>query len=401
MLKNKILILNNPKEKKTGVIRLVSTGFETDGTVTLNFPIAKPLTMIMQADCLKSFTINSITTKVHFMCKEYDEVHCLIFDGNQELFAVSSSNDYDMLARMKMLYFDKNKSQNSDKISQQSNSAKYDFSTSKKEKDIYIDKGANEKFMSDAYNQNGNYDHTDLGGNYENFEKGYKYDSTVFETKQNKIQNEGTSYSYDCAKLPTNQDDNEPQYQYQPCNSKNENKNYYFDANNFSGSPYSNPQTYNEDSMKNNKKYENPYKTQSVENCNSTTVETSKDCEPTMVLDEGIQYSGDNFFLAVKPQLDEMFECYPLEEKLTEKINNSKWIRVDADEDFYVVGIINDENELPEFICYGIPGSYTAKPPQEIADVCDWFPIENEYESNGYWLIYQSAQTGKCLRNLN
>lgn len=122
--------------------------------------------------------------------------------------------------------------------------------------------------------------------------------------------------------------------------------------------------------------------------------------EPSSVINEGITYDGENFYIAVKPQLDEMFECYPAESRLNELIANSSWVRVDCDNEYYVVGLIMDNNNKPEFICYGIPGVFAVKPPDEISDVCEWFPLslDNKF-GDGYWLIYQDAKSGKCLRN--
>ena len=122
--------------------------------------------------------------------------------------------------------------------------------------------------------------------------------------------------------------------------------------------------------------------------------------EPAAVINEGISYDGENFYIAVKPQLDEMFECYPAENRLNELIANSSWVKVDCENELYVVGIITDDKNKPEFICYGIPGTFPVKPPDEISDVCEWFPLslENKF-GDGFWLIYQDAKTGKCLRN--
>ena len=117
------------------------------------------------------------------------------------------------------------------------------------------------------------------------------------------------------------------------------------------------------------------------------------------VLEEGVVYDGTNFYLAVKPQLDEMFVRYPAEERLNAIVPNSRWVRVDADEgDYYVVGVLYDLS-TPIFICYGIPGVPGAPPPREIADVCVWLPLSRErQEEGGFWVIYQSAENGKCVR---
>lgn len=117
------------------------------------------------------------------------------------------------------------------------------------------------------------------------------------------------------------------------------------------------------------------------------------------VLEEGVTYDGTNFFFAVKPQLDEMFVRYPAEERLNAIVPNSKWVRVDTDEgDYYVLGVLYDLS-TPIFICYGIPGMRNVAPPREIADVCVWLPLSaDEPDGGGFWIIYQSAENGKCVR---
>lgn len=118
----------------------------------------------------------------------------------------------------------------------------------------------------------------------------------------------------------------------------------------------------------------------------------------TFELDGGLIYEGENFYSAVKPQLDEMFVCYPEEKVLNDVIPNSRWIRVNCEEGFYVVGILYNLEE-PIYICYGIKGVYTLRPPEELGAVCDWLPLDlNNKFGDGYWVIYQDAKTGKTVR---
>lgn len=116
------------------------------------------------------------------------------------------------------------------------------------------------------------------------------------------------------------------------------------------------------------------------------------------VLDEGIRYDGTNFYLAVKPQLDELFVRYPSEPTLNSIVPNSRWVRVDAPDGYYVVGVLYDLSS-PSFICYGIPSAFQKQPPPEIADVAVWLPLSlDKRDGDGYWVIYQSAVDGKCVR---
>ncbi len=113
------------------------------------------------------------------------------------------------------------------------------------------------------------------------------------------------------------------------------------------------------------------------------------------VLDDYIDYDGTNFYLAVKPQLDEIFICYPPEKELNELVPNSKWARISSDDESYVVGLVKDGDEVA-YICYGIPFSHYAPAPEEIADVAVWLPLSDR-DGRGYWTIYQSAVDGKCV----
>ncbi len=129
---------------------------------------------------------------------------------------------------------------------------------------------------------------------------------------------------------------------------------------------------------------------------NSEKIETfsgEHDKAEATVFFGGIEFSGNNFYQAVKAQLDEMFVCYPLETRLIERIPNSKWIRVDCENEYYVVGLIYELDEVI-YVCYGIPGSDKILPPDEIKDVSQFVDID---EDGGVWMIFQDAKTGKCI----
>ncbi len=107
-----------------------------------------------------------------------------------------------------------------------------------------------------------------------------------------------------------------------------------------------------------------------------------------------VSFDGTNFYLSVKPQLDELFVCYPEEETLCNFVPNSRWVHIATEDGFYVVGIVKDMESV-SYICYGVPGKMGVTPPDEIKDFCVWLPV---FEGEGYWIIYQDALTGKCLK---
>ena len=111
---------------------------------------------------------------------------------------------------------------------------------------------------------------------------------------------------------------------------------------------------------------------------------------------DNIRFDGSNFYLSVKPQLDEIFVCYPEEEVLNGLVPNSRWVRINTPDGYYVVGLILDGDAV-SYICYGVPSTDRNMPPAEIADFAVWLSLGGG-EGRGYWLIYQDALTGKCLK---
>lgn len=109
-----------------------------------------------------------------------------------------------------------------------------------------------------------------------------------------------------------------------------------------------------------------------------------------------VRFDGNNFYLSVKPQIDEIFVCYPEEEVLNNLVPNSKWVHINTPDGYYVVGLILD-GDVVSYICYGVPSTDKNTPPIELVDLAVWLPL-GENDGKGYWVIYQDAQTGKCLK---
>ena len=106
------------------------------------------------------------------------------------------------------------------------------------------------------------------------------------------------------------------------------------------------------------------------------------------------------FFDEIKGQILPLFEKNAREEFLEDIIPNSKWIKVDYEEDgdYYILGLIY-ENEKIKYLVYGVPGVYQKNPPNEISGYPVWFPLDKERkESFGYWLSYQDIDTGESVK---
>lgn len=107
----------------------------------------------------------------------------------------------------------------------------------------------------------------------------------------------------------------------------------------------------------------------------------------------------ENFFTLVKDQLEELFNKYPEEELLCEIFPDSKWVKIDYENNgkYYVVGIMY-ENDKIKYICYGIPGEYDSEPPEELKGFSKWLPLDTQNPTGyGYWISYQDAESGENI----
>lgn len=107
----------------------------------------------------------------------------------------------------------------------------------------------------------------------------------------------------------------------------------------------------------------------------------------------------ENFFDEMKPHIDKLFKDNPNDEYLEKILPNSKFVRVQLDDDnYYVLGLIYDDDQIA-YICYGVPGFYQNTPPRELSGYPIWVPIDKDKEKDfGYWLSYQDAQSGESVK---
>ena len=110
---------------------------------------------------------------------------------------------------------------------------------------------------------------------------------------------------------------------------------------------------------------------------------------------------AQRFYDLVKDQVKDLFEKFEPENSLEDIIPNSKFVKVDFEEngDHYIFGIIYDNNNLEEYLVYGIPALYTNEPPNELDGYYQWLPLDvSAPEEDGYWLMYQDARTGENIK---
>ena len=110
--------------------------------------------------------------------------------------------------------------------------------------------------------------------------------------------------------------------------------------------------------------------------------------------------NNENYYMEIKNDLDKFLNSHPRNEELENKVWGSKWVKVNADYD-YSVGVIFEDN-LASIIAYAIPYEDFRQIDMDNLKFGEWLKIsEKDDENRGYFVYYQNAQTGEMLRNTN
>lgn len=104
------------------------------------------------------------------------------------------------------------------------------------------------------------------------------------------------------------------------------------------------------------------------------------------------------FFLTASKELELLFNKFPCYDKLSCYFPDSKFVRINYDEErFYIVGVVKEEKK-EKYICYGIPAVYSKTPPEELKGYCSFIPLSIfDMHGEGFWMMFQDATTGECI----
>jgi hypothetical protein len=107
----------------------------------------------------------------------------------------------------------------------------------------------------------------------------------------------------------------------------------------------------------------------------------------------------DGYYLSVKRELDQLFSKYPQDTTLCGAFSHSEWARLKgtAKEPQYLVGALY-ENGKVKYICYALLAEDKDNPPEEIKNVCAFIPVSPLLNAQGFFVIFQSAATGECVK---
>ncbi len=105
---------------------------------------------------------------------------------------------------------------------------------------------------------------------------------------------------------------------------------------------------------------------------------------------------GD-FYKKIRDQIEELFVIHPKENFLSALIPDSEWIKIYYEkEDYYVVGKLKEYNRTV-LIGYGVPSKSNATPPKVALGTSSFLPVEGISPYDGYWLLFQDADSGKII----
>ncbi len=110
------------------------------------------------------------------------------------------------------------------------------------------------------------------------------------------------------------------------------------------------------------------------------------------------QKESDGYYLSIKRELDELFSKYPQDKTLCGAFSRSEWARIRgrANAPQYLVGALYEEGKV-KYICYALAAE-EGGPPEEIKGVCSFVPAAPWSEREGFYVIFQSAGTGECVK---
>ncbi len=107
----------------------------------------------------------------------------------------------------------------------------------------------------------------------------------------------------------------------------------------------------------------------------------------------------DGYYQSIKGELDELFAGYPKDVTLSRTFPQSEWVRLRGSEDSpeFLVGALYEEGRV-RYICYALAAEERETPPEEIKGVCSFVPASPLVGAAGFFVIFQSAASGECIK---
>ena len=109
----------------------------------------------------------------------------------------------------------------------------------------------------------------------------------------------------------------------------------------------------------------------------------------------------ENYYLSVKEKLDGIISKHERDYALSSLIPKSTFAKIKYDEGrFYSVGTVLEENSI-KYVCYAVKGSYSDAP-STLSNFCEFIPLSAFSPlGEGYYVIFQRADTGEIVKKSN
>lgn len=140
-----------------------------------------------------------------------------------------------------------------------------------------------------------------------------------------------------------------------------------------------------------------PESTAEIENA-QTGVDLEKNEHADGIL-HPFKTDSDGYYQSIKAEMDELMEKYPRDNTLQGAFSCSEWVRVKGEEGApeYLVGVVYFDGRA-KYVCYALAAKDKNAPPKEIASACTFVPTTPFDDNVGFFVIFQSAATGECIK---
>lgn len=108
-------------------------------------------------------------------------------------------------------------------------------------------------------------------------------------------------------------------------------------------------------------------------------------------------FENGKFYESVKDDIESAFDLYEKDEYLSAVIPESNFVKVVGEREFSF-GIVKSGDKI-KYVCYGVKGEYAKTPPEKLKGIASFVP-KSIYDDtgDGYWVIFQDAETGECIK---
>lgn len=115
------------------------------------------------------------------------------------------------------------------------------------------------------------------------------------------------------------------------------------------------------------------------------------DRHPQTDADAALPRGTLTYYKEVREQLDAVLKKYPADTRLKGTFPSSEWARSGDS----LIGIVYEEG-IPRYLCVAVEKN--GDPPEEMKGKCSFVPASPFSEEDGFWVVFQDADTGAYVK---